>query len=120
MDKKGTYNNYCNHINKTKYTPEDGDWFTDEYNVDDWKNDNDDSRIVFNSCSYNSTTRLATYNGENYIYFRGGFFKYNGSQVDIYKFRNYNSNSGNNTNSYMNVQLTRNDSYYGHDAWRLS
>lgn len=120
MDKKGTYNNYCNHINKTKYTPEDGGWFTDEYNVDDWKNDNDDSRIVFNSCSYNSTTRIATYNGENYIYFRGGFFKYNGSQVDIYKFRNYNSNSGNNTNSYMNVQLTRNDSYYGHDAWRLS
>ena len=98
----------------------DPDWWPDYYRVDDRKNDNDDSRIVFNACTYDASSRIATYNSENFIYFRGGFFKYNGSQVDIYKFRNYDSNSGNNTNSYMNVKLVKNDSYYGHDAWRLS
>ena len=119
MDKNGTYNNWCNHINKTKYEPKNP-WIGDDYTVDNWKVDNDDSRIVFNACTYDASSRIATYNSENFIYFRGGFFKYNGSQVDIYKFRNYNSNTGDNTNSYMNVKLVKNDSYYGHDAWRLS
>ena len=119
MDKNGTYNNWCNHINKTKYEPKNP-WIGEDYTVDNWKTDNDDSRIVFNACTYDASSRIATYNGENFIYFRGGFFKYNGSQVDIYKFRNYDSNSGDNTNSYMNVKLVKNDSYYGHDAWRLS
>lgn len=119
MDKNGTYNNWCNHINKTKYEPKNP-WIGDDYTVDNWKVDNDDSRIVFNACTYDASSRIAAYNSENFIYFRGGFFKYNGSQVDIYKFRNYNSNTGDNTNSYMNVKLVKNDSYYGHDAWRLS
>lgn len=119
MDKNGTYNNWCNHINKTKYEPKNP-WIGDDYTVDNWKADNDDSRIVFNSCTYDASSRIATYNSENFIYFRGGFFKYNGSQVDIYKFRNYSANTGDNTNSYMNVKLVKNDSYYGHDAWRLS
>lgn len=119
MDKNRNYNNWCNHINKTDYEPVDK-WIGDDYTVDNWKVDNDDSRIVFNECTYNSSTCLANYNGQNYIYFRGGFFKHNGSQVDIYKFRNYGANEGNNTNSYKNVQLVKNDSYYGHDAWRLS
>lgn len=33
MDKYGTYNNYCNHINKTKYEPKNP-WIGDKYTVD--------------------------------------------------------------------------------------
>ena len=120
MDKSGNYNNWCNHINKTKYEQKKNLWGTITYSVNNWKDDNDDSRLVFNECSYDATNFIATVNGTNYIYFRGGFFKYNGSQVDIYKFRNYDANSGDNTNSYMNVTLRKNDSFYGHTAWRLS
>ena len=113
MDNNGNYNNWCNHINKTKYEASDMD-------VNGWKNANDDSRLVFNACSYNPVSCIASVNNQNYIYFRGGFFKYNGSQVDIYKFRNYSANSGNNENSYMTVNLNSNDTFYGHPAWRLS
>ena len=113
MDNNGNYNNWCNHINKTKYEDSDMD-------VNGWKNTNDDSRLVFNACSYDPVSCIADVNNQKYIYFRGGFFKYNGSQVDIYKFRNYSANSGNNENSYMTVNLNSNDTFYGHPAWRLS
>lgn len=121
MDREGTYNNWCNHLNKTRYERYYNLRPPSFHEVEDWRDeDNDDLRIVFNECSYDENTYIATYNSENFIYFRGGFFKYNGSQVDIYKFRNYSANTGDNTNSYMNVKLVKNDSYYGHDAWRLS
>ena len=123
INNDGVYNNYCNHINKAAYKKRHWNIWPPGYvgiNFDEWVANVDDSRAAFYECTYNSSTRLANYNGQNYIYFRGGFFKHNGSQVDIYKFRNYGANEGNNTNSYKNVQLVKNDSYYGHDAWRLS
>ena len=86
---------------------------------DEWVTTNDDSRIVFNECTYDPNNNIATVNNENYIYFRGGFFKYNGSQVDIYKFRNFASNEAGNTNSYKDVVLNKNDTFYGHAARRL-
>ena len=119
MDKKGTYNNWCNHVNKTCYKPKRAIIPSNRYDVNNWKSDNDDSRIVFNECTYDSTNNIANYNGQNYIYFRGGFFKYNGSGVDIYKFRNYGANEGDNNNSYKAVVLKQDDSFYGYNAWRL-
>ena len=119
MDKKGTYNNWCNHVNKTCYKPKRAIIPSNRYDVNNWKSDNDDSRIVFNECKYDSTKNIANYNGQNYIYFRGGFFKYNGSGVDIYKFRNYGANEGDNNNSYKAVVLKQDDSFYGYNAWRL-
>ena len=122
MDKNGTYNNWCNHINKTRYTPRH--WSFEDFGYvgiefDEWVTTNDDSRIVFNECTYDPNNNIATVNNENYIYFRGGFFKYNGSQVDIYKFRNFASNEAGNTNSYKDVVLNKNDTFYGHAARRL-
>lgn len=108
----GEYNNWVNHLNKVGYNCKDANDFASKL---------DDLRVVFKETKIN-TDRSITINNEKYIYFHGGFFKFDNGTVDIHKFRNSECNYPDalNGNTYRQVEYVNNDSYYGHGAWRLS
>ena len=108
----GEYNNWVNHLNKVGYNCNDANDFTGKL---------DDLRVVFREARIN-TDQSVTINSEKYIYFHGGFFKFENGTVDIQKFRNSECNYPEdlNGNTYRQVEYVNNDSYYGHATRRLS
>lgn len=127
-DLNGLYNNWANHLNKCAYKYEEWreleDWtLVWKNNLDDWKNMLDDLRVVFYkvNVSNNIVTVEGTSLGGQYIYFHGGFFKYDSTNqtVDISKFTNEDSNYPDSNKQRKVIYDVSGNGYYDHGAWRL-
>lgn len=128
-DYKGVYNNWVNHLNKVSYKSKwvIGDWLPKIYDLSQWSSTSecvDDLRVVLTKVvNLDTANQIYTVDGGQYIYFHGGFFKYENGKVDIHKFRNDDSNypssyGGDDTRKVI-FDTTGGD-YYSHAAWRLA
>lgn len=102
----------------------------------DYRNGYNDSKCDFIKVIYNSTNNSVSINDPNkgnsfsqktFAFFRGCFVPYNGSQLNVRRFRVrklYNirppSRKFESIDLWYTASYKSSDSYYGHDAWRLS